>query len=149
MVQNLSAASSTAAGGGGRGAGENRIKSAAAALLKGGTLVSEPCPVCGGVQVRAAGKVSCINCGNESALGSQRPPADQKPAAGTAAGAAPEPAANVGSLESSAVLIEAKIAALASEIAGEQDTSVQKQKSDLIEAYLRILEKMRGLARRQ
>lgn len=58
-------------------------------------------------------------------------------------------APSVGSLESSAAIIEAKIAVLASEIAGEQDTSVQKQKSELIEAYLRILEKMRDLARRQ
>ena len=47
-------------------------------MLKGGTLVSEPCEKCGGVQVRLADRVSCINCGNESSPAQQKEPA-QKP----------------------------------------------------------------------
>lgn len=111
-------------------AGGARIKSAASALLKGGTLVGEPCEKCGGVQVRLADRVSCINCGNESA------PAQNK-----------EPAQKPSSLGDSAKIVEDKITALASELKDEKDTGAQKQKAELLEAYLRILEKMRALSR--
>lgn len=118
------------------GASDNssRIKSAASVLLKGGTLVSDPCEKCGGVQVRFANKVTCINCGYEA-----KPREASQPTA--------EVRHQPANLESAAAVIEAKISAVASELAGEQDTSVQKQKSELIEAYLRILEKMRSLGR--
>lgn len=103
-----------------------RIKSAASILLKGGTLVSEQCPKCGGVQVRFSGKTSCINCGEEQKK-------EQKPIH--------QPAAT-----DSSGIIERKINELASEISSENDLSIQKQKADLLETYLRILEKMRSLA---
>ncbi len=109
-------------------AGGARIKSAAAALLKGGTLVSEPCGKCGGVQVRIAGKVSCVNCGNEAAP--EQKEALQKPS----------------SMADSEKILEDKISALVSELKEEKDTAVQKQKAELLETYLRILEKMRALA---
>jgi len=105
-----------------------KIKSAASILLKGGTLVSEQCAKCGGVQVRFGGKTTCINCGEEKQ--EEAKPA-QKPASSDSAGA-----------------IERKISALASEIADEKDLAIQKQKADLLETYLRILEKMRNLAAR-
>lgn len=53
----------------------------------------------------------------------------------------------VPSLQSSATLIEEKIALLASEIGAESDISAQKQKAELLESYLRILEKIRSLSR--
>ncbi len=109
-------------------AGGTRIKSAAAALLKGGTLVSEPCAKCGGVQVRVADKVSCVNCGNESAPAQET---SQKPS----------------SMGDSLKILEDKISALVSELKDEKDTAVQKQKAELLETYLRILEKMRALAK--
>lgn len=111
-------------------AGGARIKSAASALLKGGTLVSEPCEKCGGVQVRTGDRVSCINCGSEQA------PEQKK-----------EPSQKSSSLGDSAKIVEGKISALASELKDEKDTSVQRQKTELLEAYLRILEKMRALAK--
>jgi uncharacterized Zn finger protein (UPF0148 family) len=112
----------------------SRIKSAASLLLKGGTLVSDPCEKCGGVQVKFADKVTCINCGYEA-----RPHEESAPAA--------EAKTQPANLESAAAVIEAKISSVTSELAGERDISVQKQKSELIEAYLRILEKMRALGR--
>jgi uncharacterized Zn finger protein (UPF0148 family) len=112
----------------------SRIKSAASLLLKGGTLVSDPCEKCGGVQVKFADKVTCINCGYEA-----RPREESAPAA--------EAKIQPVSLESAAAIIEAKISAVASELASERDISVQKQKSELIETYLRILEKMRAFSR--
>lgn len=102
-----------------------KIKSAASILLKGGTLVSEQCARCGGVQVRFGGKTTCINCGEEKK--------DEKPAQQAA-------------VTDSAAAIERKINALAAEISDEKDLAIQKQKADLLETYLRILEKMRSLS---
>ena len=109
-----------------------RIKNAASALLKGGTLVSDQCEKCGGVQVKFADKVTCINCGNE-----------------TLPGGGPAPKAveqqHIALSGSAASAVEAKISALAQELAAERDTAVQRQKAELLEMCLRILERMRGL----
>jgi uncharacterized Zn finger protein (UPF0148 family) len=105
-----------------------KIKSAASILLKGGTLVSEQCQKCGGVQVRFGGKTTCINCGEES---KEQPKQAQQPQA-----------------TDSSAAIERKISELVLQIGDEKDLAIQKQKADLLETYLRILEKMRSLASR-
>jgi len=112
-----------------------RIRSAASLLVKGGTLTSEPCTMCGGVQVRFADKTTCINCGNESEAGAKQKTESQKAV----------PAQSSASLASAALLIEEKIGLLAAEIKSENDISVQRQKADLLESYLKILEKTRSL----
>jgi uncharacterized Zn finger protein (UPF0148 family) len=112
-----------------------RIKSAASLLVKGGTLTSEACPKCGGVQVRFADKTTCINCGNES-----KASAPQKTEPVKAA-----PVQGSTGLASTASLIEEKIGLLAAEIRSESDISAQKLKADLLESYLRILEKTKSL----
>ena len=109
-----------------------RIKNAAAALLKGGTLVSDQCKKCGGVQVRLGGKVTCVNCGNELQPGDVAK--EEKPQ-------------QVASMDSAIAAIEAKISSIALELQNEQDIAMQKQKSELLESYLRILEKMKNLGR--
>ncbi len=124
-----------------------RIRSAASLLVKGGTLTNEPCPKCGGVQVRLADKTTCINCGNEvkagaaaaAAIIAQPPKAEEKAAPAPQAPSSPN-------LSSAASLIEEKIALLAAEIRSESDISLQKQKAELLESYLRILEKTKSLA---
>src|SRR5438093_13147887 len=55
-----------------------RIRSAASLLVKGGTLTSEPCTMCGGVKVRFVDKTTCINCGNESETGAKQKTESQK-----------------------------------------------------------------------
>jgi len=112
-----------------------RIRSAASLLVKGGTLTSEPCTICGGVQVRFADKTTCINCGNESEAGAKQKTESQKAV----------PAQSSASLASAALLIEEKIGLLAAEIKSENDISVQRQKADLLESYLKILEKTKSL----
>ncbi len=112
-----------------------RIRSAASLLVKGGTLTSEPCTMCGGVQVRFADKTTCINCGNESDAGAKQKTESQKAV----------PAQSSASLASAALLIEEKIGLLAAEIKSENDISVQRQKADLLESYLKILEKTKSL----
>lgn len=112
-----------------------RIKSAASLLVKGGTLTSEACTKCGGVQVRLADKTTCINCGNESRAGAQQKAEPDKAA----------PVQVSAGLAAAALLIEEKIGLLAAEIKSESDVAAQKQKADLLESYLRILEKTKSL----
>lgn len=115
----------------------SRIKSGASLLANGGTLTSEPCHKCSGVQVRLGEKITCINCGNEVNTGGGTPlKADREQAS---------PARISATLTSTASIIEEKIALIASEIRIENDISVQKQKADLLERYLGILEKTKNL----
>jgi len=44
---------------------EKLTKKAAEMLLKGATLLSEPCPYCKGVRVMKDGHALCISCGRE------------------------------------------------------------------------------------
>jgi uncharacterized Zn finger protein (UPF0148 family) len=117
----------------------SRIKKGASLLASGGTLTSEPCPRCKGVQVRLRDKITCINCGNEvnttdvARLQTER---EQEKAT---------PAPKSAGLTSAASMIEEKIALLASEIRVEDDVSMQRQKAELLERYLGILEKTRSL----
>ncbi|HEY7733374.1 MAG TPA: Sjogren's syndrome/scleroderma autoantigen 1 family protein [Nitrososphaera sp.] len=115
-----------------------RLKDAASLLIKGGTLTSEPCPKCGGVQVRFADKTSCVSCGNEQNMDSENVEQTRV--------AEKRDENVVTSLQSSAALVEKKIVSLVSEISAEGDASLQKQKADLLESYLRILEKIRSLS---
>ena len=41
--------------------GRERMKQAAELVSKGATMLSEPCPKCGGIQVRYHGKVICTS----------------------------------------------------------------------------------------
>jgi UPF0148 protein len=114
-----------------------RIKSAAEALRKGGTLVGQPCPKCGGVQIRIGEKTSCINCGNETIQDDkQNRNKDQK---------------DLQDLKNSLIknkdtplaIIEDKITTLAIELKDEREIIIQKQKIELLEMYLGLLEKMK------
>ena len=122
----------------------NRIKTGASLLANGGTLTSDPCPKCSGVQVRFGDKITCINCGNEvnttaaaAAAASIKPKAEQDKVV--------PPARRSAVLASAISLIEEKIALLASEIRVENDISMQKQKAELLDMYLGILEKTKNL----
>jgi uncharacterized Zn finger protein (UPF0148 family) len=114
----------------------SKIKAGASLLLKGGTLISEACQKCSGAQVRFANQTTCINCGNVQ---------DE---ISTASSVEPEKSQSNSvreNLTSAAFLIEEKIGMLANEIKNESDISMQRQKADLLETYLRILEKTKSL----
>jgi uncharacterized Zn finger protein (UPF0148 family) len=112
------------------------IKTGASLLASGGTLTSEPCHKCSGVQVRLGDKITCINCGNEVNTGGTQTKAERDKAV---------PVRRSAVLTSVASLIEEKIALLASEIRVENDISMQRQKVDLLDRYLGILEKTKNL----
>ncbi|MDQ3727119.1 MAG: hypothetical protein M3307_02650 [Thermoproteota archaeon] len=120
----------------------SRIKTGASLLASGGTLTSEPCHKCSGVQVRLGDKITCINCGNEVNIaagggGRDTPIKAERDEA--------LPSRRTAVLTSAASLIEEKIALLASEIRAENDISTQRQKAELLERYLGILEKTKNL----
>ena len=118
----------------------SRIKTGASLLANGGTLTSEPCPRCSGVQVRKGDKTICINCGNEVNTAGARTPTEREPERENVT-----QARRSAVLISVASLIEEKIAILASEVRAEDDFTVQRQKVELLERYLGILEKTRSL----
>jgi uncharacterized Zn finger protein (UPF0148 family) len=118
----------------------SRIKTGASLLTSGGTLTSEPCPRCRGVQVRSGDKTICINCGNE--INTVDAPSRLEPERGREKAT---PAQRSTGLLSVASMIEEKAAILASEIRVEDDLSAQRQKIELLERYLGILEKTRSL----
>jgi uncharacterized Zn finger protein (UPF0148 family) len=122
----------------------SRIKTGASLLTSGGTLTSEPCHKCSGVQVRLGDKITCINCGNEVNIargggggGRDTPTKAERDEA--------LPSRRTAVLTSAASLIEEKIALLASEIRAENDIATQMQKAELLERYLGILEKTKNL----
>jgi len=115
----------------------SRIKTGASILASGGTLTSEPCQKCGGVQVRLGEKITCINCGNEVNTARTQPKVERDEAATPVRGSA--------LLTSVVSLIEEKVALIASEIRVENDISMQRQKVELLERYLGILEKTKSL----
>jgi uncharacterized Zn finger protein (UPF0148 family) len=116
------------------------IKNAAALLLKGGSLISEPCSECGGVQVKFKENIICVNCRNKQSItehsnsnvtqhkrsrmlqvNSERVEVEIAPAR---------------------FIIQDKILMLASEVREETDLAIQKQKADLMNTYLDILQKL-------
>lgn len=52
---------------------KENLKDAAESLLKGGTLLSEPCEKCSGIQVKKNNETKCIICGNKTCTEPQEP----------------------------------------------------------------------------
>ncbi|MDW0190678.1 MAG: autoantigen p27 domain-containing protein [Nitrososphaeraceae archaeon] len=52
---------------------KENLKDAAESLLKGGTLLSEPCEKCSGIQVKKNNETKCIICGNKTSTEPQEP----------------------------------------------------------------------------
>ena len=115
------------------------IKNAAELLTRGASLINEACPKCRGVQVKFKEITTCINCGNEQRLLSDESSKDsnqlsilkdykQIP------------------LDLIENLIAHKIVKLVNIFDDDkEDISDQKKKADLLELYLRIIEKTRHL----
>lgn len=114
-----------------------KLKDAASLLLKGGTLINDPCPSCTGIQVRFQNENICINrCNPQDLVGK----ATRTESAVTNDEVNKNRDRNTNrSLAKS--IIQEKIILLIQQIGDENDISTQKIKADLIESYLRILEK--------
>jgi len=117
------------------------IKNAAALLLKGGSLLSEPCGKCGGLQVKFKEKTTCVNCGNKQDTIKSTfaiPPEKEY--------VIPDKSRDFElELEKSEHIIKNKILMHSRELKDENELEIQKQKVDLIEGYFRILQMIRFL----
>ncbi|HJT47239.1 MAG TPA: Sjogren's syndrome/scleroderma autoantigen 1 family protein [Nitrososphaeraceae archaeon] len=116
------------------------IKNAAALLLKGGSLISEPCSECGGVQVKFKDSIICVNCRKKRSI--EKPPDaeithNERP---TVIPLNPERVEV--EIAPARFMIQDKILMLASQIRDEADLDAQKQKADLMDRYLDILQKI-------
>jgi uncharacterized Zn finger protein (UPF0148 family) len=116
------------------------IKNAAELLTRGASLINESCPKCRGVQVKFKEVITCINCGHEqkrskdvsSIHSKQRSMLESK-----------------GDSKSSPLeFIEDKITDKIVKLINmldDDDLSEEKKRADLLELYLRIIEKTRQL----
>jgi UPF0148 protein len=110
-----------------------KLKDAASLLLKGGTLINDPCPSCTGVQVRFQNENICINgCNPQDLVGKAAP---------TDSGVTNEEVNSNITRGLAKSIIQEKITLLIQQLKEENDISAQMIKADLIESYLRILEK--------
>jgi len=108
---------------------KENLKDAAEFLLKGGTLLSEPCEKCSGVQVRKNNETRCIICGNRNTAETR------------------EPDTELNSLDQKyhKDSIEAKIGIRLAELIGKIGTDVnlpeEEQRLRVIYYYVKLLEK--------
>jgi UPF0148 protein len=115
------------------------IKNAAALLLKGGSLISEPCGECGGVQVRFKENIICVNCRNKQSISKH---SNSDTMHNKRSAVVPDSERVQIEIRPARFIIQDKILMLASEIRDENDLAIQKQKADLMDTYLRILQKL-------
>jgi uncharacterized Zn finger protein (UPF0148 family) len=115
------------------------IKNAAELLTRGASLINEGCPKCRGVQVKFKEIITCINCGNQQKVFNNISSIDSKQhfIVEDSKGLPVELIEN---------RITYKIIKLINIIDDDnEDISDQKKKADLLELYLRIIEKTRQL----
>jgi len=108
---------------------KENLKDAAEFLLKGGTLLSEPCEKCSGIQVRKNNETRCIICGNTSTAETKEPDTDL----------------NSSDKKNHNDSIEAKIGIRLAELIGKIGTDVnlpeEEQRLRVIYYYVKLLEK--------
>jgi UPF0148 protein len=97
-----------------------QLAAASELLRKGATLLSEPCPSCGGVQLKYKDEIFCIVCG----AGKEK---------------ATQPAAKPSSLKE---VLEAKALEVAYMLRDERSVERQKELLDLLSKYVELLAKL-------
>lgn len=92
-------------------------------LLKGATLISDPCPYCKGVRVMKDGHALCVNCGREAK--EENIPVQEK------------------TEDSTLAKFEQKLKALSEELEHEKDHQKQQQIMKSISDLMGIIEKLK------
>jgi uncharacterized Zn finger protein (UPF0148 family) len=116
------------------------IKNAAELLTRGASLINEACPKCRGVQVKFKEIITCINCGNQQNVLNNVSSIDSKQQS-TVEDSKRVP---VEAIENKVTYKIMKLINILDEHNNE-DISDQKKKAELLELYLRIIEKTRQL----
>lgn len=147
----------------GKSAEDGNIKSAADLLLKGGTLLSNSCENCGGVQVRFKENIVCVSCGrkvkeisvtqmeeeqkkkstsnnnNDSGLSKEMKVQSNSDASSSSGGGD----GGDGRFITYEKVISKKITLLFTSLENDSDILIQNTKLDLISKYLDVLDKLK------
>ena len=108
------------------------MKNAAEFLLKGGTLLSEPCEKCSGIQVKKNDEIKCIICGNTVS------PADNKTKE-------IEKIVEFDYRHKMVEIIGKRIQELITGIGSDKNLAEEEQRLRVIDTYIIILEKIKLL----
>ena len=107
-----------------------RVTSGADLLRKGATLLREPCPKCGGLQIRYKEKTYCMNCDDIEAVLSPKP--EQ-----AASGPKETPISPLRKM------MEEKLNSVSKQLDATTDVEEQARLLDLISKYVETLEKLK------
>lgn len=110
---------------------KENLKHGAEFLLKGGTLLAEPCEKCNGIQVKKNNEISCIICGNSTTVEELRPTKD------------------IDKSEQSDFTMSEKVGKrlieLIISIGSDKNLDEEEQRLRVIDAYFKVLEKIKFL----
>jgi UPF0148 protein len=108
---------------------KENLKDAAEFLLKGGTLLSEPCEKCSGIQVRKNNETRCIICGNRNTADTKEPDKDL------------DSSDQQNHEDSIEIKIGIRLAELISKIGTDVNLPEEEQRLRVIYYYVKLLEK--------
>ena len=108
------------------------MKNAADFLLKGGTLLSEPCEKCSGIQVKKDDKIKCIICGNTISPGNNKTKEIEK-------------VVEFDNRNKMVEIIGKRIHELITGIGSDKNLAAEEQRLRVIHTYIIILEKIKLL----
>ena len=108
-------------------------KKAVDMLLKGATLLGEPCPYCKGVRVIKDGHALCVNCGKEPKIESDSKISNLEKKIKKQGGSPNSPLS----------VLEQKLAKLSKELENEKDHSKQQDILKSINSIIEIIEKLK------
>jgi uncharacterized Zn finger protein (UPF0148 family) len=108
---------------------KENLKDAAEFLLKGGTLLSEPCEKCSGIQVRKNNETKCIICGTKTISETQQPEKDLSSSE------------QLNYKDSISVKIGNRLAELIDRIGTDTNLIEEEKRLRVIDYYIKILEK--------
>jgi uncharacterized Zn finger protein (UPF0148 family) len=108
---------------------KENLKDAAEFLLKGGTLLSEPCEKCSGIQVRKNNETRCIICGNRNTADTKEPDKDL------------DSSDQQNHKDSIEVKIGIRLAELVGKIGTDVNLPEEEQRLRVIYYYVKLLEK--------
>jgi len=107
------------------------LKHAAEFLIKGGTLLSESCEKCNGIQVKKNNEITCIICGNITVLEKTKPTKDID---------------SIVQVDySMSEKIGKRLKELIIDIGSDKNLGEEEQRLRVIDNYIKILEKIKSL----
>lgn len=110
---------------------KENLKHAAEFMLKGGTLLSESCEKCNGIQVKKNNVITCIICGNKTTVEKPKPTKDI------------DKTVQSGTVISMSEKIGKRLGELIMSIGSDKNLDDEEQRLRVIDNYIKILEKIK------